>query len=620
MPPVPQVIDEDFQVFIPFAKRDDDAKKQNMVFGFASTELEDSDGEIIDKEAVQEAWPAYAKFGNIREMHQAIASGKLKSTIWKEGSPYIGVKVVGAEAREKVDEGVYNGFSLGGKKIEKVGNHITKLRISEISLVDRPANPGAVFDVFKADKNGFENELMKQTENFEIQTLLFDKGKFTSAEALAWAKEHNFKADKVDTDENFRRVRQFDPDLCIKGTFRQWDIDKDKGIHAGSCGMKKVGKAEGGEFEMAPPLKGLIEAMAEMPAFEKGEGLKKNFGTIQDLIQILRTLIFNTNEVANEEGKAGYPGIGTTDHFLATVTNVADLAVKYAVAQITAAMELLPPPSEAHDRPEDGNLLLSDAEVKGAMEGLHDLEKVGAKFSRESVQILSEVMGRIKQLVRQNKKGKKKMAKTFTDADKKAIKTFRGLGDEDREKLKKEDPDKFKQLSEDSKVLADAEKAEGGEALQKVEGLTKERDEAVKKFDDAVKGKDEALKKLEDETKGKDEAVKKAEGLETDLKKSQDDLKKVQGELKASGEENAALKKQVAKPLTGAEGVSFIGKDNDSGNKEIDSLAKQQIVAQTKGDMDTIIKMSLNNTLRKDLEGKKYSEDEMKKLEKEGDL
>jgi hypothetical protein len=65
---------------------------------------------------------------------------------------HIAAKVVDDEAWEKVKEGVYKGFSIGGRVTQRdPGNRkiITGLELSEISLVDRPANPDAIIDLYK---------------------------------------------------------------------------------------------------------------------------------------------------------------------------------------------------------------------------------------------------------------------------------------------------------------------------------------------------------------------------------------------------------------------------------------------------------------------------------------
>lgn len=134
--------------FAPIEKTDDE---ERMVYGYASTEAVDSQGEVVKKDALGEAINDYMKFANIREMHQPSAVGKAQTAKLDDKGLYIAVKVVDDNAWKKVKEGVYNGFSIGGKIKTMVGNAITGLHLSEISLVDRPANPEAVFDVWKGD-------------------------------------------------------------------------------------------------------------------------------------------------------------------------------------------------------------------------------------------------------------------------------------------------------------------------------------------------------------------------------------------------------------------------------------------------------------------------------------
>jgi len=135
-------------IYLPFTKADND---QKIVEGFATTESVDSQGEIVEIDAVKKALPDYMKFANIREMHQWSAVGKaLAAKIDdKKKGLYIRGKIIDKEAWEKVKEKVYNGFSIGGKVIKKIGNKIQELILNEISLVDRPANPEAVFNLVK---------------------------------------------------------------------------------------------------------------------------------------------------------------------------------------------------------------------------------------------------------------------------------------------------------------------------------------------------------------------------------------------------------------------------------------------------------------------------------------
>ena len=157
---------EDIKVFLPFAKKDSD---QFIVEGFASTEAVDSQGEVVKSEAIQRALPDYMKFGNIREMHQFSAVGKTISADMKETEDgvkglYLAAKVVDKGAWEKCKEGVYNGFSIGGRVVKRVGNVIQELSLNEISLVDRPANPLSVFSLVKMEDGKMKDQQLNKYE------------------------------------------------------------------------------------------------------------------------------------------------------------------------------------------------------------------------------------------------------------------------------------------------------------------------------------------------------------------------------------------------------------------------------------------------------------------------
>lgn len=136
------------KAYIPLQKIDEE---QRMVYGYASTEALDSQGEVITRAAIIDALPDYMRFANIREMHTMSAVGICKSAEPDEQGVYIAAKVVDDAAWAKVKEGVYKGFSVGGKSLAKAEGQITKMRLTEISLVDRPANPECVIDTWKAD-------------------------------------------------------------------------------------------------------------------------------------------------------------------------------------------------------------------------------------------------------------------------------------------------------------------------------------------------------------------------------------------------------------------------------------------------------------------------------------
>lgn len=140
----------EMKVYLPLAKVD---REQRMVYGYASTEALDSQGEVVRKEALAAALPDYMRFANIREMHQPSAVGVAKEAAIDEKGLWLGAKVIDDEAWKKVVEGVYKGFSIGGFVTARDARDptvITGIDLAEISLVDRPANPEATVELFKS--------------------------------------------------------------------------------------------------------------------------------------------------------------------------------------------------------------------------------------------------------------------------------------------------------------------------------------------------------------------------------------------------------------------------------------------------------------------------------------
>lgn len=160
---------ESIKLDVPFVKVD---KQRRMVSGFATLDNVDKHGDIVDTMA---SMNAFARFrGNIREMHQPIAVGKVVSFRQedfydkKTEKSYSGVFVdvyvsKGAQDTwEKVLDGTLSGFSIGGSinKADTVNAHddyegpvriIKDYDLVELSLVDNPANQFA--NVFSIQKN-----------------------------------------------------------------------------------------------------------------------------------------------------------------------------------------------------------------------------------------------------------------------------------------------------------------------------------------------------------------------------------------------------------------------------------------------------------------------------------
>jgi phage head maturation protease len=138
------------KIYLPIAKVDAERRE---VWGYASTEARDDQGEIVKREALMAALGDYMRFANIREMHQLSAVGVAREATIDDRGLYVGARIVDDQAWQKVVAGVYKGYSIGGLVTERDPadcKTITGLILNEISLVDRPANPEAVFDYWKA--------------------------------------------------------------------------------------------------------------------------------------------------------------------------------------------------------------------------------------------------------------------------------------------------------------------------------------------------------------------------------------------------------------------------------------------------------------------------------------
>ncbi len=145
----------DMRFFGTFTKVDED---QRIVGGTFTSEAVDSQNDVVDFGATKEAVAEWDQWRNIREMHQPRAAGVATTIQLDEVAKagYLEAKIVDDAAWTKVKEKVYKGFSIGGKVLdavlEKSGTRrITKYLLTEVSLVDRPANPEAVFTFAKRE-------------------------------------------------------------------------------------------------------------------------------------------------------------------------------------------------------------------------------------------------------------------------------------------------------------------------------------------------------------------------------------------------------------------------------------------------------------------------------------
>ncbi len=148
---------QNIHLSVPFTKVN---RETRTVSGFATLDNVDQTGDVVTAEASIKAFESFR--GNLREMHQPLAVGKVVSfkpeTYYDQKSKefYNGVYVTsyiskGAQDTwEKVLDGTLSGFSIGGK-IKESDNEMNKATgetvrfikdydLIELSIVDSPAN------------------------------------------------------------------------------------------------------------------------------------------------------------------------------------------------------------------------------------------------------------------------------------------------------------------------------------------------------------------------------------------------------------------------------------------------------------------------------------------------
>ncbi len=166
--------------------------ERRMVSGFATLDNIDKQGDIVTTESSIKAFKNFR--GNLREMHQPSAVGKIVS--FKEDryfDPnekkfYSGVYVSayvskGAQdAWEKVLDGTYTGFSIGGniktwddafnEEMDKTIRVIKEYDLFELSLVDSPANQFA--NIVSIEKQDGHNVIGGLISKVDTENIFYD--------------------------------------------------------------------------------------------------------------------------------------------------------------------------------------------------------------------------------------------------------------------------------------------------------------------------------------------------------------------------------------------------------------------------------------------------------------
>jgi uncharacterized protein YoxC len=215
---------------------------RRIVSGFASLDNLDKQDDIVTTEA---SMAAFAKFrGNIREMHQPSAVGKMVS--FKEEKYfdpeskkfYKGVFVSayiskGAQdAWEKVLDGTYTGFSIGGRmnkwddaydeNLEKSIRVIKEYDLIELSLVDSPANQFA--NIMSVEKVDGVNTITGSSADTVVENVFWD-----AESGLVTVSENETELSPV-SGEEMKNIGFVEKNDSEKTTMIKFLVDSAKGI------------------------------------------------------------------------------------------------------------------------------------------------------------------------------------------------------------------------------------------------------------------------------------------------------------------------------------------------------------------------------------------------------
>lgn len=154
-----------------------EGEKEHIIYGPASVEIRDSEGEIIKAEALEDALPQLIRRGRFSKQHADIIVGEIlplykdsTGKIWKtevrypnendmKMFPYMhkdaaslfavgnvyGDSFESQNIRKLINEGKFNSFSISGTKLSGGMGEVNKMDLDAITICERGANPDAKF-------------------------------------------------------------------------------------------------------------------------------------------------------------------------------------------------------------------------------------------------------------------------------------------------------------------------------------------------------------------------------------------------------------------------------------------------------------------------------------------
>lgn len=290
--------------FVPLQKV---IEARREVWGIAAAEQPDSSGEIMDYAKSKPHFWEWSKrvhkaskgksLGNVRDSHTSKAVGKVIKLLFDDAAKSIrvGVKVVDSEAWQKVIEGVFTGFSIGGTYGRRWPDEMNKGYIryeaipNEISLVDLPCIPGAIIEMVKADGTQIILSKNEVTMKDKILTTLKKRlGDLSEEEISAIADE---LADIIEENENVESETSEETQSDSENESEKAAEEQPKGVTADE--VKEIVLAILQEFGLVEKINdqlALSEKVADMTKSEIAD-LRKSLKTVANDVAKLAVVI-----------------------------------------------------------------------------------------------------------------------------------------------------------------------------------------------------------------------------------------------------------------------------------------------------------------------------------------
>ena len=299
---------DNVRLSMPLTKIDEGRR---IVSGFASLDNLDKQDDIVTTEASMEA---FAKFrGNIREMHQPSAIGKMIS--FKEEKYfdpetkkfYKGVFVSayiskGAQdAWEKVLDGTYTGFSIGGRmnkwddaydeKSDKSIRVIKEYDLIELSLVDSPANQFA--NIMSVEKVDGVNTITGSSADLVVENVFWD-----SDSGIVTISENETELSPV-SGEEMKNIGFVEKNDSEKTTMIKFLVDSAKGIRT-----IKIAKEDNPMTEETTSSVDVLEAPAAEVVNEVEVAPEAPAEAVAKSLEVTEDTVAEKSDAVVEEGSA----------------------------------------------------------------------------------------------------------------------------------------------------------------------------------------------------------------------------------------------------------------------------------------------------------------------------